>query len=297
MKMHFNRCVAIFLGVLWIIVSTGCAKRNEDNRPVMAVSIEPQRNILEKIAGDRFRIVTVMPGGDNPETYEASPSKRIDVEKSELYFTVGLLPFEAALKKTAAEPGKFVDTSAGIELIYGTHSHAHGGGDKQHIHVHTAADPHVWTSIRNVRKMAANMAERLKEIDSANADEYAANYEAYAAHLDSLDNAFAARVASGSASKSFLVWHPSLSYFAKDYGLEQIAVSSETKEMSISSVSGVIDRALADSVKVMFYQREYDSRQAEMVGKSVGSRLVAINPGGYDWENELKMIVDELARN
>lgn len=288
MKTLFN----IFSILLLSFLFPSCDGKERDERPILAVSIEPQRHILEQIAGDRYRIVTMMPGGDNPETFEPSPLRRIDVEESEVYFTIGLLPFEDALISSAREKTKFVNTSLGIDLIYDTHSHNEGG----HSHTHKTADPHIWTSVRNAKTIAKNMVETLIHIDPNNSSLYKGNYEKYSAHLDSLDVSFANKIKKNGV-KAFLVWHPSLSYFAKDYGLEQVSVSSDTKEMSVVSVADVIEKAKEESINVMFYQREFDGRQADMIGKSVGARLKPFSPVSYYWEKELSSVVDELANN
>lgn len=289
--MRFN----ILLALLALIVTTSCGRKTDDDRPVIAVSIEPQRNILEHLVGDRFRIVTVMPGVDNPETFEPSPKRRMDVENAELYFTLGVLPFEKMLEKSTVNKERFVNTSEGLDLIYDTHYHQRGEGANAHLHAHRTADPHVWTSLKNVKSMARAMTEKLIEIDAANEENYRQNLIRYSNHIDSLDNAILKKM-SDSGIKAFMVWHPSLSYFARDYGLEQISVSSDTKEMSVSALAEVIARASADSVGVMVHQRELDGRQAEMVCKSVGARLITFSPTAYDWEKELTAVVDELVR-
>ena len=65
----------------------------------------------------------------------------------------------------------------------------------------------------------------------------------------------------------------------------------------MSHLRGIIDRAKADSVKVFFYQRDYDSRQAEAISSSIGAKLVPVNPGSNQWEQELNTIVDELVKH
>ena len=63
------------------------------------------------------------------------------------------------------------------------------------------------------------------------------------ARLDSIDNAITARLAPHKGD-SFIVWHPSLSYFARDYGLNQVVVGgSEHKESSIADLKESIDTA------------------------------------------------------
>lgn len=261
-----------------------------DPRPLLVVSIEPQRYMLEQLVGDNYRIVVLMPGGENPETFELPVSRHIEVDTARAVFTVGYLPFEQAL----AQSGKahIVGTTAAITPIYGTHSHTTASG---HTHTHRSADPHLWTSVRNARVMCQAMAAELTRLCPDSAAVYPARLAAYSAHLDSLDAAFAARL-SAARVRSFLVWHPSLSYFARDYGLNQISVSQHNKDLSPAALRQVIDHAAASGARVLFNQREYDARQVETIGQAIGARLAEFNPGNYDWETELTHVVDELSK-
>lgn len=261
-----------------------------DPRPLLVVSIEPQRYMLEQLVGDNYRIVVLMPGGENPETFELPVSRHIEVDTARAVFTVGYLPFEQAL----AQSGKahIVGTTAAITPIYGTHSHTTASG---HTHTHRSADPHLWTSVRNARVMCQAMAAELTRLCPDSAAVYQARLAAYSAHLDSLDAAFAARL-SAARVRSFLVWHPSLSYFARDYGLNQISVSQHNKDISPAALRQVIDHAAASGARVLFNQREYDARQIETIGQAIGARLAEFNPGNYDWETELTHVVDELSK-
>ena len=266
-----------------------------DERPMLSVSIEPQRYLLEQIAGPAYRVNTLLENGANPETFDPAMSQRVAADHSAAYFAVGTLPFEESLRQSLGKDVRWVDTSEGIELLYGTHSHSHG---EEHAeadeHEHSEADPHVWTSVANARRMAANMAGALAELNPDSAAVYAARLAALDGRLAALDANVRQRLEG--APTVFAVWHPSLSYFAADYGLEQQAVGSESKEMSPKRVREVIDHAKADSVRVFFFQQEYDSRQAESINAGIGSRLVVINPLSYDFEGQIKMIADELAR-
>lgn len=279
-----------------ILLPSACSKKSDvaDNRPLLVVSVEPQRYILENIVGDRFRIVTLMPDGGNPEIFEPTVDDRMAVDKSLVFFTTGFFPFENAAALTVSPGTHLVNTSEGIDLIYGTHSHERAHSTFLHVDSsRLTPDPHVWTSVRNARRMARNMASAVIAIDSANAGEYNSRYAAFDARLDSIDRSFAARL-SDVSPRTFMVWHPSLTYFARDYGLEQLSVSSESKEASMGEMRRIIDEARADSVKVFFYQTEYDSRQAKAINSGVGSRLVPVSPQSYDWESELNEIVNEL---
>lgn len=277
----------------------GAQRQDSSDRPLLAVSIEPQRKILEELVGDRFEVVSAMPAGANPETYDPSMSTRAKISEAKAYFSTGRLPFEEAITAGLT----VIDTSQGIIPVYGTHDHGgeddarhhHSHGDEAHHHSHGEPDPHIWTSLRNAKAMAYAMLSQLAANDPANADEYRTNFSKMIARYDSIDSEISRRLANAHVG-AFAVWHPSLSYFARDYGLRQIAVGHESKEMPIGRLKEVIEEAREDSVKVFFFQKEYDSRQAESLNREIGSRIVDINPLAYDWEQQLILVADELAK-
>lgn len=264
------------------------SSHSSESKPMLAVSIEPQRKLLEAIVGDNYAVASMLPTGANPETFEPTVSQRMQIDKAAAYFTIGFLPFEKTLAASLQGKAPVSDVSQGIHLLTGTHVH----GD----HVHEGvADPHTWTSARNAKTMAANMLQSIIQLDPENAETYTRNYANLIAQIDSLDNQIA-EIISTAPSRSFAVWHPSLSYFARDYGLHQIAVGQESKEISISTLRSIVDEAKADSARVFFFQKEYDSRQAESINKEMGTRIVTINPLDYDWDKQLIEIAYELAK-
>lgn len=265
-------------------IACGCSRPDTSaGRPTLCVSIEPQRKILTELAGDDYEVVTMLKAGADPETYEPSVTQRMALSRADAYFTVGTLPFERQL---AASEGNVTvyDTSRGISAVTGTH---HGHDDE--------SDPHIWTSLRNGRRIAANMTEALCELNPQNAAHYRERYTRMAARIDSLDAATAGRLAA-SGVRAFAIWHPSLSYYARDYGLRQIAAHAETKEMSPGEITDMIRSARADSVKVFFTDKDMATRQASVVSGEIGSRIVEINTLGYDWEQQISQITDELTR-
>ena len=94
-----------------------------------------------------------------------------------------------------------------------------------------------------------------------------------------------------------MVWHPPLSYIARDYGLHQVALGAEGKDFSAAGLKAAIDRARAAGSRVFFVQRGLDSRQAAGVCREAGAAIVEIDPMSYNWQSQLKTIADEIARH
>ena len=46
------------------------ASNDDETKPVITVTLEPQRYFTEAIAGDKFKVVSMVPKGSSPETYD-----------------------------------------------------------------------------------------------------------------------------------------------------------------------------------------------------------------------------------
>lgn len=267
-----------------------CA-RSIDSKPVITVSIQPQKYFLEKIAGDRWEVKCLLSNGANPESYDPAMTHLLNLESSKAYFRMGNIPFESAIinKVHNNNPAlRIYNNSDGIEIISGTHSH----GDIKHT---DAPDPHTWTSVKNARIIARNMYEAMTDLDPEHKNTYSKNYRNLIQSLDSLDASLDS-ILSPCRGKAFVVWHPSLSYFARDYGLRQISLSPEGKEASVNMMQEAVDSARASGAEVLFFQKEIDSRQAETANEQIGTEMVSINPLSYNWNKEIINIANAIAR-
>jgi zinc transport system substrate-binding protein len=92
-----------------------------------------------------------------------------------------------------------------------------------------------------------------------------------------------------------MIYHPALSYFARDYGLHQISIEEGGKEPSPAHLKEIIEVCKTEKVRIVFIQPEFDRRNAEVMAKETGTRIVPINPLSYNWEEEMIKIAKELA--
>ncbi len=268
----------IFAAAGLVVGSCTHSTATDDARPVVTVSIEPQRWLLERIVGDRMEVNTLMSRGGNPESYEPTFADLAKLESGNLYIAVGRLPFEKAIvaKVKANRPDlTVVDSSESVELITDDHGHDHG------------VDPHVWSSAANAKVIAANMLDAVKNADPAGADFYERNYSGLLASIDSVD-ALCRDILSDAADETFIVWHPSLSYFARDYGLHQLSVGTEGKEHSVNDTRDIVSHIKEHGAKVFLVQKDFDTSKADVIAKSGDDmRVETINPLNYEWDREL----------
>lgn len=276
-----------------LVLSVSCSNKTNQDKTVLAVSIEPQRQILEQLAGPGFDVVTILGQGADPENFDPSTSQRLALDNADIYFPTGVLPFEKTLKESLGSNTAYVPTIGETELIYGNHGHDHGTEACGHHH-EMAVDPHYWSSFEGAGNIASIMYKTLSEEYPDIKDGLTERYTQFNDSLAELRDKISETL--GKAKRrTFAVWHPSLSYFAREFALEQLPLGVEGKDLSAKALAEAIDHAKADSVEVFFFQPGIDSRQAEIMSQGIGSRLVSVNLLDYFWQDQLKLIADEIA--
>ena len=72
------------------------------------------------------------------------------------------------------------------------------------------------------------------------------------------------------------------------------SIEENGKEPSPSHLKNLIDTCKKEKVRVIFVQPEFDRRNAEIIAKQTGTKVIPINPLSYDWEEEMLNIAKEL---
>ena len=267
--------------VIMAFLINGCTASQSDRQTITA-SISPVGYLVKEIVGNDFNLDIMVPEGANPETFAPSAAQLSYMENSALIFTTGVLDFENELiaRLPAKSQNRIVDLSSGIELIEGEcgHGTAHGHG----------VDPHIWTSPELLRTMTDNIYAAINKAfpDSV---KYAAAYERLIRKIDSVSLCVKNMVAD-SNRRYFIIYHPALTYYAADYGLEQIALEEDGKEPSASRMQAVIELARREEMNVILYQRQYPVSVVSVVASDANVEPVAINPLSGDILNEILRI-------
>ena len=261
----------IYIALLIAILCGGCTSRRPADGEPLYVSILPLRSLVQGIVGDDFDIEVLVPPGASPETFEPTPRQFVGLNKARMVFNVGLIDFETTLLAKVEDQAKVVDLSRGIELIAGTCSH----GSHGHTHTH-GIDPHVWTSPRALQKMAENAYEAIREAypDSV---KYETNYRLLQQELRALDERTAARIAASDV-EYFIIYHPALTYYARDYGLRQIAIEADGKEPSAKQLTQLIRQAREDGVRRILYQSQFPASAVEVIARDIDAEYAEVDP-------------------
>lgn len=269
-KVFFH--IFFFITALFCVACGGQKSAPESD---IIVTIQPLKYLVEQITGDDFRVDVLVPASVSPETFEPTPKQFIALNEAKLVFSTGLIDFESALTHRMHNQSSLVDLSRGIELIEGSCSHnydhhAHEG------HHHHGIDPHIWMSPCELKTMARNAYEAIIA-EWPDSTKYTDAYNALSHSLNELDIE-CANLCKASSARAFVIYHPALTYFARAYGLEQIAIENNGKEPSAKHIAHIIDEAKAKGVQCLLYQSQYPRSAVEIIAKDMGVECREINP-------------------
>jgi predicted O-methyltransferase YrrM len=140
--------------------------------------------------------------------------------------------------------------------------------------------------------IADNIYQALCELDSTHQEDYQKRLDVLKQTIRQTDANI--RTLLENADSTFLIYHPALSYFARDYGLKQVSIEEGGKEPSPAQLKALIETCRNENVHTIFVQQEFDQRNAQLIAHELGVNIVSINPLSYDWVKEMIRIAEAL---
>lgn len=249
------------LGVVLILCS---AFASAASRLPVAVSIPPLLDFVRAVGGDRVEAELLVPPGADPHTHEIGPAAMRFLSRARLLVAVGL-GLEWWLEDIVSAAGnpelEVVVTSAGIETIEG--------------------DPHIWLDPLNAVLQVAAIRDALVRADPGGRLYYELNAARYIEELRSLHREIAGRVSRWS-HRRFVALHGAWAYFARRYGLEQVAVivPRPGREPSAREVARIASLIRERGVRAIFVEVQHPAGVAEALASETGAVLVRLDPLG-----------------
>ena len=271
----------LYLIILCVILA-GCkgtsqkqadsGKTSGKEKPAVTVTISPYKYFVDQIAKGKVDVNVMVSNGNNPETYEPYAQQMMELSKSALYLKVGSIGFEQTWMKKLQDNApdmKVIDTSVGIKP-----AKTPGGN----------IDPHVWMSCSNARIIASNILKALCELEPKNKAFFEKNYQSLLSIIDKRDSTIKESFKKNpDMVRKFVIYHPILTYFARDYQLEQLAIEEEGREPSASQLKSLIQRARKEKIKYCLIQAEFANRNTTTFIKESHTKPMNINPLQGDW--------------
>jgi ABC-type Zn uptake system ZnuABC Zn-binding protein ZnuA len=276
-----------FVLTLFVLLLSGCAATpaGAPAAPVgssaapeaalrIVTTVSPITNIAYNIAGDKAQITGVVPEGVNSHTFEPAPSDARVLAEADLIFANGLkleVPTlelaEANLKEGAEIVLLGEQTIDPDQYVYDFSFPKEAG----------SPNPHLWPNPAFALRYAEIMRDTLVERDAANAEYYAANYDAFAKRIAALDEAIKATVESiPEQNRKLLTYHDSWAYFAPLYGMTVIGAiqPADFAEPSARDIADIIRQIRDEQVPAIFGSEVFPSPILEQIARETGAQYV-----------------------
>ena len=209
--------------------------------------------------------------------YQLTPEDLKTLEKANA-FVINGADMEAFLEKAVKQQQqlKVIDASKNIALL------TDQNGEK---------NPHVWVSISNAIMQVQNIAGQLSAIDPENAEKYKKNAGEYQKKLETLRDTMQKTLA-GTKNREIITFHEAFPYFAKEFGLNIVAVIEREpgSDPSPKELAETIEKVKASRIKALFAEPQYSSKAADTISRETGAKVYILDPvvtgeakpGAYD---------------
>ena len=271
----------------------GCAAapQDGDDRLQVVCSLFPYYDFVRAIGGDHVSPTLLIPAGRETHSFEPTPLDVITLSQADVFVYnggEGELWVEEILESAGENIAfslRMMDHIDALEeeivegMEGGDHGHDHEHEEDEHHHEITY-DEHIWTSPVGAKELCRAICETLCAADSAHADEYRANLDAYLAQLDQLDAEFRSVVAD--AQRCTLVFGDRfpLLYFCKTYGLDYRAAfhgCAGDTEPSLATLKYLIDKVDEEEIPVVYTIELSSQKVANAIAETTGAKVARLH--------------------
>jgi manganese/zinc/iron transport system substrate-binding protein len=233
-------------------------------------------DIVRSVAGDRAKVRALMGAGVDPHLYRATRDDVSALLAADMVFYNGL-NLEGKMSDVfirIARSGKPVHAVTELlpeEFLLAPPDFQ--GHD----------DPHVWMDPGGWIKAAEAVIAKLSEFDSAGADVYRRNGEAYIAEMKRVDEYARQRLATIPAERRVLVTaHDAFNYFARAYGVQVRGIQgiSTDSEAGLQQIESLVKMLVERRIPAVFTESSVSEKNISALVEGAKARGHDIRIGG-----------------
>lgn len=230
--------------------------------PVVVADTTFLADIVRNVAGDSVEVVSLVPSGADPHSFEPTPQDaRLIAECEAVVINVtGLVPQLDDLVSAVDDSDiTVIEAAAGLSRA--------------------PDDPHLWLDPIMVIGYVANIADGLAKLDPSGGDSYHTRAKEYDKQLRELDSWIAGRVSALPLERRLLVTnHESLSYFAQRYGFRIVGAVFPTAggqgTPSARQVAELVNDIKSSGAPAIFLETGSNADLAHRVAEEAGAVVV-----------------------
>lgn len=269
-----SKNVFIAFVLMTVFISACSDSEKTPSKPVIAVSIRPLADFVHRVGGEFVEIITIIPDGSNPHTFELSPVLMKKIVDSDLLVLngLGLEYWGDKIRENLDETAVLVTTQHMPDLLEMHHGHS------THAHHY---NPHVWLDPLFAIYQVKQIRDALSRIDSAHQEQYDLNAEQLVAEISELDQWIQKQVSTWSRHR-FICFHPAWSYFAERYDLVMAGVIEKRPgaEPTPGDIKDIINQIREIGARAVFTEAQFPSKTADMIAAESHVAVIALDPLG-----------------
>lgn len=257
-------------------VGQGAADFSDRNVRVVATT-NIIGDLVRQVGGDHVDLTTLMGPGVDPHLYKASEGDVQRMAQADVVLYNGL-DLEGRMTEVFEQMERRQITTSALAAEAVPESLRIGS--EEYVGNH---DPHVWFDVALWTGVAQHVGEVLAQKDTARAEVYRANAQAYAQQLDSLDQYViqqAQRIPE--AQRVLITSHDAFSYLGRAYdievrGLQGISTASEAGAGDVQALANfVVERR----IPAIFVETSVSPRGIQAVREAVRAKGFEVRVGG-----------------
>lgn len=264
-------------------------------------------SIAKEIAGDYATVEAICSGNQDPHHLQARPKFIMMARNADLWIRIGMdlevgweMPVIDGSRNRKIRPGQpgHLDASEHVHKLEVPDASmlSRAMGD-----VHAQGNPHYLVDPENAKHVASDIAERLAQLDSANAETYRKNAALFHQKIDERMAEWTRKM-EPLKGKAMITYHKSWVYFADRFGLN-IVGELEPKPGVPPSPSHLValdGMARESKVELILQEPWYSTKAAKRLAASSGVRIVVApifvggDPEAKDYFSLMDLIVTRL---
>ena len=246
-------------------------------------SIFPQYDFCREIMGKDASIELLLKTKVDMHNYKPSAEDILKIKNCDLFINIGGESDEWAKDVISSAENKKLSVLSLIDLVEAKteealegmekEEHTHGEDEEEREH---EKDEHVWTSLKNAKKIVRAIADKLCSLDKINAEKYQKNAKAYIEKLSELEKQYAEVVKNAKRSTLVFADRFPFRYLADDYSLECFAAfsgcSAET-QASFETIAFLSEKVKEKELPYVLVIDGSDGSVAETVAAQSGAKI------------------------
>lgn len=270
--------MGLLLGAL-VMPTVAEAKKNN-----VVTSTTDMAALTQEVGGDKVSVESIAKGYQDPHFVEAKPSFLLRLRQADLLISVGLQLEIGWLPPLITQSGNpriqvgaagYLDASQFAEILeipQGTVTRAEGD-------VHPLGNPHYWLDPDNGRRIARGIANKLAEMDPADAAYFQSRFQDFDKRLTAAEQKWDEEMKPYRGRK-VVTYHRSFPNFAKHFGLDVIGYVEPRPGIppTPSHTLELIQLMKRENCKVVLVEPYFDLKTPQSIGRATGAQVVVYLP-------------------